>query len=67
MICMTTHAAVPLAPVRCLMQSLSIYCRMEVAEGSECALIPALRLKGRDGEKGSDGRERKSKCNDKKR
>lgn len=28
---------------------------MEVAEGSECALIPALRLKGRDGERGSEG------------
>lgn len=48
---MTTHGGVALTPVRCLMQSLSIYRRMEVAEGSESALILALRLKGRDGER----------------
>lgn len=58
LICMTTHTAVLLTPVRCLMQSSSIYRRMEVAEGSESPLILALRLKGRDGERGRARREK---------
>lgn len=56
LICMTTHTAVLLTPVRCLMQSSSIYRRMEVAEGSESALILVLRLKGRDGDGGGGER-----------
>lgn len=57
MICMTIHASVLLTPVQCLMHSLSIYCRVEVVEGSECTLIPDLRLKGREGEEEQLGRD----------
>lgn len=31
-----------------------------MAEGSECALIPALRLEGRDGKRGSKGGEERA-------